>query len=270
MSGTEHHPVGFPEQSSIWRDAVDPQEGKYSGFRSGLVEIADGMRIIRDVAVTMRDGIKLYIDIFYPENISASVKLPTLMTLSPYGKHTLKTFDMFRGADVPSDSVSKHAVWEGPDPVYWTKRGYIVVNGDCRGSWSSEGNLSGLSFVEACDGYDIIGRIAEQQWSNGRVGLCGVSYLAIIQWRIAELNPPHLACINPWEGNTDVYRDHTHCGGIPETKFVKFSDWSCQFGHGKIEHWSANNHAHELFDEWHESKRPNLSAIKVPAYIVAD
>ena len=113
--------------------------------------------------------------------------------------------------------------------------------------------------------------IATQPWSNGRVGLCGVSYLAIVQWRIAQLNPPHLACINPWEGYTDAYRDHTHCGGIPETKFTHFTDWSCQFSNNKTESWYACHQAHEMLDDYNESKRADdLSAVSVPAYVVAD
>lgn len=253
----------------IWRDGIDPRKGKYPGLRPNLIEYADGMEIIRDVAVSMRDGVKIYVDIFRAEGSHG--KMPTLMTWSPYGKHVLKTFDIFPNSGVPKGSVSRHAVWEGPDPVYWTKRGYAMVNGDSRGSWGSEGDLEILSPQTAHDGYDVIEWIASQSWSNGKVGLCGVSYLAIVQWRIAQLNPPHLACINPWEGYTDSFRDHTHCGGIPETKFVKFTDWSCQFSHNKVEHWSANHAAHEMLDDYNESKRvENLANVKVPAYVVAD
>ncbi|KEF52961.1 uncharacterized protein A1O9_10867 [Exophiala aquamarina CBS 119918] len=255
--------------SFIWKDSVEPSKGKYPGFRPGLVEHIDGMQVTRDVAVCMRDGVQIYIDIFLPEDSPS--KLPTLMTMSPYGKHVLKTFDMFPNSGVPKGSVSKHAVWEGPDPLHWTKRGYAVVNADSRGSWASEGNLQVLGPQEAEDGYDVIEWVAVQPWSNSRIGLCGVSYLAIVQWRIAQLNPPHLSCINPWEGYTDAFRDHTHCGGIPETKFTKFSDWSCQFSHNQTENWYENNQIHETMDAYNESKRAgNLSAITVPAYIVAD
>ena len=253
----------------IWKDPVDPKQGKYPGFRPNLVEHVDGMEIVRDVAVPMRDGVKIYVDIFRPEGFVDP--LPTLMTWSPYGKHGLKTFDIFPNSGVPKGSVSKHAVWEGADPLHFTKRGYAVVNGDTRGSWASEGALEILSPQTAYDGYDVIEWIASQPWSNGRVGLCGVSYLAIVQWRIAQLNPPHLACINPWEGYTDAFRDHTHCGGIPETKFTKFTDWSCQFSYNKTEHWYANHQAHELMDAYNESKRAgNLTAVTIPAYIVVD
>lgn len=253
----------------IWKPGVDPKEGKYPGFRPGLVEHTDGMTIARDVAVPMRDGVKIYGNIFRPQDVED--ELPTLMTWSLYGKHGLKTFDIFPNSGVPKGAVSKHAVWEGPDPLYWTKRGYAVVNGDSRGSWASEGDLEILSPQTAYDGYDVIDWIASQDWSNGRVGLCGVSYLAIVQWRIAQLYPPHLACINPWEGYTDAFRDFTHCGGIPETKFAKFTDWSCRFSYGKTENWYANTQDHEMLDAYNISKMADdLGAITVPAYVVAD
>ena len=46
-----------------------------------------------------------------------------------------------------------------------------------------------------------------------------MSYLTQMQWRVAELNPAHLAAINPWEGWTDTYREVVRHGGIPETSF---------------------------------------------------
>ena len=124
----------------IWKDGVDLKEGKYPGFRPNFVEHIDGMNITRDVGVSMRDGVKIYVDVFQPESATGELKLPTLMTWSPYGKHALKTFDMFPGSGVPKGTVSPYAVWEGCDPLYWTKRGYAVVNGDSRGSWASEGS----------------------------------------------------------------------------------------------------------------------------------
>jgi predicted acyl esterase len=66
---------------------------------------------------------------------------------------------------------------------------------------------------------DAVTWAADQEWSNGRVGLNGVSYLAAVQWRIAERNPRGLAAICPWEGFTDVYSDVVLHGGIPETAF---------------------------------------------------
>ena len=51
-------------------------------------------------------------------------------------------------------------------------------------------------------------------WSSGKIGLAGISYYASNQWRVAALQPPHLAAICVWEGYADRYRDSTHHGGI--------------------------------------------------------
>ncbi len=260
---------GSPEQfEMLWKNGTDPREGAWPGLRCNKVEHVDGMEITWDVAVPLRDGTKIYVDIFKPEH--SSHPLPVLMTWSPYGKHGPKTFDIFPNSGVPKGSVSKYAVWEGPDPLYWTKKGYAMINGDSRGSWASEGNLEILGPQQAQDGYDVIEWAGGLPWSNGRVGLAGVSYLAIVQWRIAELKPPHLACINPWEGYTDVYRDYSHHGGVPETNFVKFTEWSCRCSLGLVEDWVAMQRNHHLLDNYQASKNVDLSRITVPAYVVAD
>lgn len=252
-----------------WIPGTDPKEGKWPGLRPNAVETVDGMHITWDVAVPMRDGVKLYADVLRPEG-SEDEKLPIIITYSPYGKHGPKTFDIFPNAGVPKGSVSKYAVWEGPDPFYWTKKGYAVINADCRGSWGSEGDCEILSAQQGQDGYDLVEWAAALPWSNGRVGIAGVSYLAIIQWRVAELNPPHLSCIMPWEGFSDVYRDYSHHGGIPETKFVKFMEWSARCSLGKVEDWVTMQKEHYLLDEYQETKRAKLSQISCPAYVVAD
>ena len=77
------------------------------------------------------------------------------------------------------DAISKRTVWEGPDPMWWAKRGYAVINADSCGSWMSEGDLVVLSEQEGEDGYDLVERAAELPWCNGRVGMTGVSYLAV-------------------------------------------------------------------------------------------
>ena len=252
-----------------WKTGTDPREGKWPGLRPDTDEHVDGMHITWDVTVPMRDDTKLYADILRPEGME-NEKLPIILTWSPYGKHGPKTFDIFPNSGVPKGSVSKYAVWEGPDPLYWTKKGYAVINADCRGSWGSEGDCEILSAQQGQDGYDLVEWAAALPWSNERVAIAGVSYLAIIQWRVAELNPPHLSCIMPWEGFSDVYRDYSHHGGIPETNFMKFTEWSCRCSLGKVEDWIAMQTEHPFMDEYQETKRAKLAQIKCPAYVVAD
>jgi uncharacterized protein len=77
-----------------------------------------------------------------------------------------------------------------------------------------------LRLLDAQDYYDLIEWVASQPWCMGRIGLMGVSYLAMSQWRVAALKPPHLREIVPWAGVTDLYREFAFHGGIPETRFI--------------------------------------------------
>jgi putative CocE/NonD family hydrolase len=70
---------------------------------------------------------------------------------------------------------------------------------------------------ETRDYYTCIEWAGTQPWSNGKVGLAGISYYAINQWQVAALRPPHLAAICPWEGAADHYRDWSYHGGIRNT-----------------------------------------------------
>lgn len=252
----------------IWMEAQDPAEGGYPGLRTGVVTEEDGVLIERDVPVVLRDGVTVYVDIFRPPT---ATDVPAILTLNPYGKHAPKGFHLFPGAGVPDDAISRHTVWEGPDPMWWAKRGYAVINADSRGSWMSEGDLVVLSEQEGEDGYDLVEWAATLPWCNGRIGMSGVSYLAVIQWRVAATRPPHLAAINPWEGWSDCYREYFFHGGIPETKFVQFTQWSCRCGTGRVEDLPAMHAAHLALDDYNASKSvPDLSVIDVPAYCVTD
>ena len=63
-----------------------------------------------------------------------------------------------------------------------------------------------------------------EPWSNGKVGLNGISYYGQNQWQTSALQPKHLAAICIWEGAVDFYRDMAHHGGIFNRGFVQ--DWS--------------------------------------------
>jgi putative CocE/NonD family hydrolase len=73
------------------------------------------------------------------------------------------------------------------------------------------------------DFHDVFEWAGTRDWSNGSVGLTGVSYLAISQWVAAGGGPPpYLKATMPWEGQTDAYREVLYHGGVPETAFTEF------------------------------------------------
>jgi predicted acyl esterase len=193
-------------------------------------ETRDGLRIDWDMPVQMEDGLVLRADVFRPV---ATGKYPVIITYGPYGKwlHFEDLYgDQWRRMceehpDIPTGSSNKYQNWEVVDPEKWVPDGYAVVRVDSRGAGRSPGLLDLWSLREAQDFYHCIEWAAEQPWSNGKVGLNGISYYAMNQWQTAALQPPHLAAMCVWEGAADYYRDLSHHGGIyctfPDTWFPK-------------------------------------------------
>jgi predicted acyl esterase len=229
--------------------------------------VENGMVIERDVAVAMRDGIKIYIDVLRPADEKPA---PPLIAWGPYGKHGHTNYhEVFPNCGVKPEMQSRYAAFEAPDPGYWVPQGYAVINVDIRGTWYSQGDATYLSPEEAEDYYDLIEWAGTQPWSNGKVGLSGVSYLTSSQWRVAALNPPHLAAINPYEGWTDTYREVVRHGGIPETFFWPYLPGRWGRSTTRVEDLLTEVKEHPFFDAFWASKAADFSTIKVPAYVVA-
>src|SRR5690242_19452892 len=169
----------------------------------------NGLHIERNVAVQLRDGARILIDIYRPEKSAG--ELPILLGWSPYGKHNTSDKLTWAAAEVPAGWISRYTVFEAPDPVYWCAHGYAVVYPDPRGSGYSEGEPRYGGSGEAQDCYDLIEWLGKRSWSNGKVGMSGVSSLGAIQWQVAALRPAHLAALNPWEGRYDDYWAREAC-----------------------------------------------------------
>src|ERR1700733_2042687 len=192
-------------------------------------EIRDGMRIDWDMPIKMDDGVVLRADIYRPV---AEGKYPVIMTYGPYGKW-LHFEDLYghqwrlmceNHPDVPAGSTNKYQCWEVVDPEKWVPDGYVCIRVDSRGAGRSPGLLDIWSLREAEALAACVEWAGVQPWSNGKVGLNGISYYAENQWQTAALQPKHLAAICTWEGAADFYRDMAHHGGIFCNGFTH--DWS--------------------------------------------
>jgi len=159
-----------------------------------------------DVWVTMRDGVRLCVDIYRPK---AKIKFPALVSFSRYGKDSQKlpTNPVYQ----PSDYIRGTGGHECGEQSYFVTRGYVQVIPDIRGVGKSEGEFT---MDWGRDGYDLIEWIAEQPWCNGNVGMVGMSNFATAQYLIAAQQPPQLKAIFPFESQTDWYRHHYYHGGI--------------------------------------------------------
>ncbi|HEY1287087.1 MAG TPA: CocE/NonD family hydrolase [Burkholderiales bacterium] len=191
------------------------------------------MRIEYDVPVAMDDGLVLRADVYRPdERPSAEGRYPVILSYGPYAKG-LAFQDGYPSAwqrmitehpDVAYGSSNIHQSWEVVDPEKWVPEGYACVRVDSRGAGRSPGYIDHFSPRETRDFYDCIEWAGVQPWSNGKVGLSGISYYGINQWHVASLQPPHLAAMIVWEGAADWYRDMTHHGGIVCTFWANWYD----------------------------------------------
>ncbi len=172
----------------------------------------------KDIYVTMRDGVRLAVDIYRPD---VPGKFPALLAMSPYGKEVQK----LPIPPQPQGGPLWEGVAEAGDIDYIVPRGYVHVVADIRGTGYSEGEYVGfLSKQEAKDGYDLIEWIARQPWCDGNVGLVGMSYFGGIQPWVAIEQPPHLKAIMPVGAWTDTYRHFMYHGGIICTFFYGLWD----------------------------------------------
>lgn len=229
------------------------------------------MTIDRDVMVPTRDGSPIAVDVFRP---TAPGRYPVIVSISPYGKDVYWP-DRYPLFDLVDDG--EHMAWETENPERWVPDGYVIVRADTRGSGHSPGLLHVLDRREQEDGYDVVEWAAAQSWSNGRIGMSGISWFAMVAWLVAALRPPHLAAIIPWDGLSDFYREWAYQGGIFHKNFTEF--WwakqvrSNQFGLGRLPQEELDQQrvdlsdeilAHPLFDEWHAERTALVENIAIP------
>ncbi len=267
--------------------------------------LEDGLVFERDVSLGMSDGTTLRANVFRP---ALPGRYPVVMAMGAYGKdvHFEDAFNpqwqvlkrIYPELD-SKGSTGRYLRWEVVDPERWVPDGFVVIQIDSRGTGRSEGYLDPFGPVETRDFYECIEWAGTQPWSNGKVGLIGVSYLAIKQWQVAALRPPHLAAIVPWEGSSEFYRDGGHHGGILSNSFT-FEWWprqvlANQYGSGQSTHrdrltgerttgpdfseallqGSRADHPndrlhHPLDDAWNHARAANLPAIEVPILSAAN
>ncbi|MBI4336857.1 MAG: CocE/NonD family hydrolase [Chloroflexi bacterium] len=161
--------------------------------------------VLHDVMVPMQDGVRLATDVYRPARDGSPVPdpLPVILERTPYGKGQ-------------TERVQRCLIF--------AQRGYVFVAQDCRGCFSSEGELYFLA-QEPNDGYDTVEWAARQPWCNGKVGTMGTSYMSWTQSALATQNPPHLACMFLNMGGANAYTSTVRHGGAMELRFIAWAFW---------------------------------------------
>lgn len=273
-------PTEYPVYDQPWKR---PGAARYAAARLRAVVRPDvhvtaappDLIVDRDAAVVVRDGVTLRVNVYRP---AGSDPFPAIVSAHPYGKDNVPQRKWGRWTFSPQYRIlrqpgpvafSSETSWEAPDPVWWLARGYAVINADVRGAGTSGGMGALFSDQEAEDIYDVVEWCGAQPWCSGSVGMLGVSYLAISQYKVAALRPPSLKAICPWEGFTDAYRDLFSPGGIVENGFTRIWQVMTKRGMRTTEDIGAQRKAHPLRDQWWQSLVPDLNRIEVPMLICA-
>lgn len=165
---------------------------------------------LQSLYVTMRDGVKIAIDVALPKDTPANTKLPTVMQLTRYHRSNEAN---------GLDGIQK----------FFTSYGYAVVSVDARGTGASFG-LWTMPWAkeEIADGGEIVSWIVAQTWSNGKVGAVGNSYGGTSAQMLAVPNHTAVKAVIPRHYEFDVYTDIAFPGGV-------FNEWM-------IKNWNqANN-----------------------------
>lgn len=155
----------------------------------------------RSVYIPMRDGVRLAVDVYVPavDGVQAKGRFPTVIEYTRYGRaRPLPDGGTVRWADAPANARGLLQVPANPTgPLLLLAYGYAVAVIDMRGSGASFGPSHGEGDdVEGRDGFDAIGWIARQPWSDGSAGMIGGSYLAEVQPRVAAERPKALKALS--------------------------------------------------------------------------
>jgi uncharacterized protein len=168
--------------------------------------MAHNIIVERDVMVAMRDGVKLAVDIYRPDD---DVSYPVLVNQHPYDN------DMF---------LVVHELLFSP--LIAAQKGYVVVSSEARGRSGSEGEWRPYG-DEGRDSYDMVEWAAAQSWSNGNIGIYGACALGLAAIQGAVENPPHLKAAFSYMTATNFHSGWTYSsGGALELGFQMSWVWT--------------------------------------------
>jgi putative CocE/NonD family hydrolase len=173
---------------------------------------APDYRLMSDVMVAMRDGVRLATDVYLPvaPGPSTNGRFPVILERTPYDKTAPSRSERTPSSPAPLGRAGVAA--------FFTRRGYAVVYQDCRGRYRSEGEF--VKYLsDGNDGYDTCAWMVKQPWCNGRIATTGLSYAAHTQGALGSAGAPGVVAMFLDSGGfSNAYQDGIRQGGAFELK----------------------------------------------------
>jgi uncharacterized protein len=144
--------------------------------------------------IPMKDGVRLAVTLYMPDGHGAKQRFPALLEYLPYRKDDGTAFRDY----------GNHA--------YFAKRGFVGARVDIRGFGASGGTPTDREYSaqEQQDGDAIIAWLARQPWSNGKVGMFGISWGGFNSIQMALRKPPALKAILAVEATEELFTEDVH------------------------------------------------------------
>ncbi|MGE0717544.1 MAG: CocE/NonD family hydrolase [Alphaproteobacteria bacterium] len=186
--------------SDAWR--VSPAD-----YLAKRPKTAEGGSVRQSVLVPVRDGVRLAVDIHLPAASPPGTRHPTVVLFTPY----YRRFALAEGAPAGTETSPSYAVYRD----FFVPYGYAVVIVDVRGTGASFGARVGFrSPEERLDYHDIVDWISRQPWSDGGVGITGISYVGAAADFAASTGHPAIKAVMPTFSVWDTWGDMFYPGGL--------------------------------------------------------
>ncbi|HEV2763342.1 MAG TPA: CocE/NonD family hydrolase, partial [Pyrinomonadaceae bacterium] len=200
-----------PAQTAAARQAQSPPDGQRGGGApryKGYAEPAYREISVNSHYVTMRDGVRIAVDVLLPKGLPPAAKIPTLLSFTRY----------WRARDgAQPDNLQK----------FFVGHGYALVMVDVRGTGASFGVWTApWSTDEVKDYGEVVSWVVVQPWSDGKMGAFGSSYGGNAVLHLASLKHPAVKAVLPRHFEFDEYLDVPFPGGVPNDWLVKTWDES--------------------------------------------
>ena len=226
-----------------------------------------GMRV-EHTWIPMKDGVRLAVNLFMPTGAKSGEKFPALLEYIPYRKDD----------DTASDDYPRHS--------YFAHRGYVGARVDIRGTGESEGQTPHREYSqqEQEDGEEVIAWLARQPWSNGNVGMMGISWGGFNSLQLAMRRPPALKAIIATCATDQLFHDDIRFidGMMHVDQYELFIDLQTAISPGpgfpldektlatRFDNtpWFINYKRHQRDGSfWHEPEQP-LDRIQIPVLLL--